>query len=328
MNRYHRLALVVPTLILAACDRDGALAFDDLEAEVLAASCAYQELCEAFPDRASCLASPQSQDGFYPTMRADIAAGRVLYNAQAARACVDVFKTLGSCTLTELVSLIERFDKPCGVVFNGTLPPGNTCFFSEECANHGTCQNTACGVACCQGTCVARSELIPAGGTCPGPTGTETCVDGTTCQLDPRTLGTTICTPLLPPGAACTTSNACRDPYDCVGLNGATPGVCTAPAARGQTCGIPGAPLNCNDLRDTCDTNTDTCVANTPVGGSCSTTSGLCVGYAACDGSTCVARGAAGAGCDTATSLTCLGGLECNPTTLSCALPPSSGSCW
>src|SRR5262245_62240374 len=103
-----RSLLTISTVLALACaacgSGGGTLAFDDLEPSIIAAACRINVLCEEQPDEATCVASTRSQDSFFPTMKTDIAAGTVRYDARAARACVDVFGSVASCTLTAIVS--------------------------------------------------------------------------------------------------------------------------------------------------------------------------------------------------------------------------------
>lgn len=310
-------------LTLAACGGGGnGIAFVKLEAAARTATCNYLVACQNMPDQATCQATQRSQESFFPTMRVDIAAGRVAYNPTAARACVDALDSLSSCTRIAFASVFDGTESPCGLVFSGTLPTGSACFFDEECTGSDTCSKSCATPGCCEGTCVAGPTLVPAGGDCSDPA-TQSCAGGAPCQQDPQTLAIT-CTALIPPGATCTSVNACTYPYSCDSPDlTVQPGVCNVPPGRGQSCGVA---YLCNDLRDSCDTVTNLCTANTPVGGSCATGSGQCVGYAQCDGSTCLAQGRPGESCSQQGGSACLGSLECDDT-LHCTLPPAGLPC-
>jgi len=323
MRSLLTFSAALAALACAACGSGSrTLAFDDLEPTIIAAACRINVLCEQQPDEATCVASTLSQESFFPTMKVDIAAGTVKYDARAARACVDTFSGVAACTLTAIVTAQNSLDNLCGKVFTGTVPPGGSCFFNEECANRGRCDRLNCTGACCAGTCVAHM-IVPVGGDC---TGADTeCVEGAGCAID-ATLTQLVCKPQLRAGAACTTADACVSPYSCV-----TPdplvnaGTCAAPPGHGQPCGTAGFGGLCNDERDTCDTSTSVCVSAVPVGGSCAANF-VCVGVASCDGTTCVARGEPGASCDPAAFAPCLGDLACDGTG-HCVLPPAGISC-
>src|SRR5687768_15471735 len=97
-----RVLLVGVALALgaAACgggSGGGPVALDDYQPELLDAACAYLVACEGSPDRATCLASRPIAFTALATLKADVAAGIVMYDGQAARACVDAFKRRTSC---------------------------------------------------------------------------------------------------------------------------------------------------------------------------------------------------------------------------------------
>ena len=317
------LRLAALALTLAACGGGGnGIAFADLEVAARTATCNYLVACQSMPDQATCQATLRSQESFFPTMRVDIAAGRVKYDPTAARACIDALAGLRSCTRIAVNSVFGAAESACDLVFSGTLPTGSACFFEEECIGNDTCTKSCATSGCCEGTCAAGPTSVPAGGDCPDPV-TQVCAEGTACQQDPQTLAL-ICTKLLPPGASCMSSSACGYPYFCDSPNpSAQPGVCAAPPDRGQNCGVA---YLCNDLRDSCDTATSICTANAPVGGSCATGSGQCVGYAQCDGTTCLAQGRPGESCAEQGGPGCLGSLQCDAT-LHCTLPPPGLPC-
>jgi len=318
------LRLAALALTLAACGGGGGngIAFADLEAAALTATCNYLVACQEMPDQTTCHATLRSQESLFPTMRVDIAAGRVKYNPTAARACIDGLAGIRSCTRIAFASVFGAAESPCALVFSGTLPLGSACFFEEECTGSDTCTKSCATSGCCEGTCAAGPTSVPAGGDCSDPT-IQVCDPGTACQQDPQTLAL-ICTKLAPPGASCMSASACAYPYVCDSPDPfLQPGVCAAPPGPGESCSIS---YLCNDLRDSCDTATNICTANTPVGGSCANGSGQCVGYARCDGATCLAQGRPGESCVEEGASGCLGSLECDAT-LHCTLPPLGLPC-
>jgi len=314
----------------AACSGSRTLAFEDLAPEVIAASCRVSVQCGQATDEAACAASTQTAPSMFETFKHDIDAGIVKYDGRAARACVDTYATIASCTYTEILRAEAVLDPTCGKVLTGTLAPGTLCYFSEECANGGTCDRPSCtgGEACCAGTCVPAPIMVQAGGDC-GTANTE-CVTGTHCAPNLQTASALICEPNLAAGAACTTTaDACAVPYSCVAADPTvSAGMCTAPAATGEACGTTSEFSSlCNDLRDACDASTGVCARRTPVGGACSAlVAGACVGTAVCDGTTCVARGGPGAACDPTLSTPCLAQLQCDPS-MHCTLPTKGASC-
>ena len=298
------------------------IAFADFDAAYRAAVCHYRVLCEEMPDQATCVASTNYNVGvgtsLLPTMQADLAAGLVAYDAQAARACVDLFNSIRSCTQVEVAQALGHFEDTCRAVFSGTLPPGGGCFFDEECSGRDDCSPSGCTTQeCCQGTCFATPAPYPAGGDCSQMPQGWSCAAGTTC--DTTTLGRIPAHRSSRPGrTAGARGTPARLPTSARLLPG-NRSVCTAPVERGQGCGTTGDVFFCNDLRDYCD---GSCKASIPVGGACP--SGGCVGYANCVGSICVAQVGPGAGCGTTDD--CLGQLVCDAT-LHCTLPPPGPSC-
>jgi hypothetical protein len=323
---FTRLTLAAVTLGAAACGGGNgrSVPFDDLVGELLNAECDFLVACGAAPDRTTCLASigPDSQQ--LDTFKVDIAAGIVLYDARAAGACIDAFKSLASCKQTAIGDFSQRINATCGKVFTGSLPAGSTCFFSEECANQGICSGQTCGAdGCCTGTCVARPAPIPPGGDCTSLLQNQDCIDGTRCTANAAGGGT--CKVPLAAGARCGPYDRCAPPYQCGGVVDpvTNEGTCTAPPGHGQACDMSG---NCDDARDVCDQTTRLCTSRIAVGGACST-SGSCVAYANCDGTTCVAMPGPGASCDPIAQEPCLLSLSCDATTMSCSLPAPSSSC-
>jgi hypothetical protein len=320
-------------LIFISCgggSGNGELAFEDLEDADLSAVCRYEASCGGVPDQASCTGALLTTKSLFPTLRADIAAGTVVYDARAARRCIDLLAGTTSCKLTEVADLNGRLAETCGAVFSGTLAPGSECFFDEECADHGRCDRPGCTSpgGCCAGACVAAPVPIPAGDACSSGS-TDVCAAGTECQSDQLTDTETCRTPLAR-GAACALTDSCADRYYCVTPTpaGGT-GSCTAPPGRGQPCGTQTTAPYCDDVRDTCELATQHCTPLTPVGGACDASAGPpCVGYATCIGSTCVALGRVGDSCDVQTGAApyCLGDLECD-VNLRCIRPAAGGSC-
>ena len=321
-----RLALVCAAYAACSGSKGGNdISLANYEADFRAALCHYLVLCDEMPDQATCIASTNIEESvsFFPTMQVDIAAGRVAFDAQAARACIDGFKSLRSCTQLEIAPLFERLQDTCAAVFSGTVPPGGVCFFDEECTGRDRCSRLACATPeCCQGTCLATPPPYPEGGDCSLMPQEWSCAAGTSCVTDPQTTAR-ICAPFLAPGANCSlVAGACPPPYICKMVPPGDQWVCTPPVERGEVCNDANDVFRCNDLRDNCNVMGNTCTASIPVGGACP--SGGCVGYAACVGSICVAQGGPGAGCGTDDD--CLGQLVCDAT-LRCTLPPPGPSC-
>jgi hypothetical protein len=322
---FTRLALALVALGAGTCGGGGrSIPLDQIAGDLVNAECDFLVACEGAPDRTTCLASIAVDSAQLATLKVDVAAGTVVYDGQAAAACLDVYRSLTSCKQTAVGDLGQKLDAVCGQVFTGTLAAGSACFFSEECADHGICDRTTCtSSGCCAGTCHARPTAIPAGGDCSNPLPDQDCVDGTLCTADAAGGGT--CKAPLAAGARCGPYDRCALPYQCGGTVDplTNEGTCTAPPGHGQACDISG---NCDDARDVCDQTTHVCTNAIAVGGACAT-SDACVSYATCDGTTCVARPGPDASCDSLAPDPCLLSLGCDATTMHCALPPTSPSC-
>jgi hypothetical protein len=322
---FARLTVAVVTLAAASCggDRGRAVPVDDLEGDLLNAECEVLVICGSVPDRATCLASVRLNSARFATLKTDVAAGTVVYDAQAAGACVDVFKNVASCKQTEMGDIQSRIDATCGKVFIGSLPAGGGCFFDEECADGGICGSQTCSSdGCCAGTCLARPTPIPVGGDCSNPLLNQECAAGTVCAANAAGGGT--CKAPLPAGARCGPYDRCALPYHCGGTVDpvTNEGTCTAPPARGQSCDMSG---DCDDGRDYCDPNY-VCTSRIALGGACSTPE-ACVDYATCDGTMCVAKPGPDASCGPYPPDRCPLSLSCDTTTMHCSLPPPPPAC-
>ena len=227
---FARLTLAALTVGASTCGGGGgrSVPFDDLAGDSTNAECDFLVACGAAPDRATCLASIGLNSTQLATMKTDIAAGIVVYDGQAAGACIDVFKSLVSCKQTAIGDTGQRLDATCGKVFTGTLPAGGACFFSDECANQGICGSQTCSGSCCAGTCVARPAPIPLGGDCSSPLQYQDCIEGTVCAADATGGGS--CKVPLAAGARCGPYDRCVRPYQCGGISIPSPAKAHAPA--------------------------------------------------------------------------------------------------
>jgi hypothetical protein len=123
-------------------------------------------------------------------------------------------------------------------------------------------------------------------------------------------------------GAACYDENECDAGYCTVQDSNACPGVCTAYAAVGASCGGDGGP-ECS-ANSTCayDGGSGSCVALPGAGADCSGTDRCQTGLVCVGGATCRAPGGAGAPCDSANGTEeCQSGFYCN------LFDGGSGSC-
>ncbi|HEY7371753.1 MAG TPA: hypothetical protein VIF57_06210, partial [Polyangia bacterium] len=122
---------------------------------------------------------------------------------------------------------------------------------------------------------------------------------------------------------------SCAAPMYCDIDPATNAGTCRAPAASGGPCNVWVDSASCDDLRDHCEgMTTGICTRRVAAGASCVLGSQSCVGYATCDGTTCVAAAKLGQPCGGANGVGCVPGLECASSTYTCRLlPPVNGAC-
>jgi hypothetical protein len=130
----------------------------------------------------------------YPTA---IAAGRILYNGDRVRRCLDAVAAL-PCAQWGADQQLRRFSD-CLHFYDGTIAPGGACAQTAECAD-GTCGTG--GVA---GVCVANAKIG------------ESCVSGScqpevSCASDSSGFPTVCATPLAD-GAACSYDSDCASTF-------------------------------------------------------------------------------------------------------------------
>jgi hypothetical protein len=305
---------------VTACQGPAPVPFPQLETSTLQAVCHLDVLCGAYPDQSTCLASHQVEtQSYYDTLGQDIESGKVVYDGDEARACIDKLNA-ASCTRDGPSPLHSA--PACLTIFTGTVAVGGACFFAEECAS-GDCQgaDTTCSraVQCCPGTCASLAPPVAAGGSCLPP---ALCAPGLICVLELN--GTATCRATVGAGAPCPGYVPCASGLYCDSVT--------------MTCKIPGgAGAACNPARDStdcdipyaCDATTSVCTPPLPVGAACDPTTGGCVPYASCDAATgsCAARPSVGDPCDpTGAGPACLDGA-CDATTALCTSMGTGGAC-
>ena len=298
----------------------------DLEAQIVDAVCNWRVGCAQSPDKATCLRSVELEPGFYPTIQADIASDKVIYDGAKARACVDLLDALAPCTQSATATAARQVTDTCKAVFTGTIATGGACFFKEECAGDASCNQTdpSCAQACCAGTCgTPLATPATAGQSCSN----VPCATGLYCDFTTSPQSETCAVPSSTEGAACNQAGSCAAPLFCDLDTTTGTGTCKHAVATGARCNTSAGSNSCDDLRDRCDATSSTCVPRGAVGATCDTSMGItCVGYATCTGGTCVAQPEGGDSCDPA-GPACYSGLTCDPTTLKCTAPPEGGAC-
>jgi hypothetical protein len=264
-RRGERYGLAVLTVV-AACSGP-AIRFEELEREMQRARCEQQARCGLFPDEASCArlfrVVPDA------SLAGAIAAGKVGYDGERAKECVDALARL-SCDVTARDAHLGP--AACAEMFTGTLAGGETCSIDAECRS-ATCELPALcpPMGCCVGTCRAVAAPAPAGGACAKD---HECGDGLVCGRDRS------CRAPARAGEDCGGDRECGDGLGCIGALSTMPGTCRPLPHRGEPCPY----RRCADLDLRCD-EAGTCV---PVGlpGDPCPTSTECSPNLACDAAT------------------------------------------
>jgi len=285
------------------------IALEDWPTRFEAVTCAWRVACSLDPSVPTCEASLQ-----YPsrrswlTLRAAIDRGTVLYDAEAAGACLRERFTGFGCS--ELEAMYGEQPDACLRTFTGTVPLGGTCFAEEECAGEAYC-SLVTTYPCVPAICVAAGQaLVPLGGDC-SVAGSQ-CTPGAFCA-DGET-----CTALLPAGSPCSSTLVCRFPKEVCYA-----GICRVPPDEGEACDPIGSDYGgpCRRIDDRCNDATGLCTRLPGPGESCASTK-TCVPYAECDNDVCVAQADLGQSCDLRS---CIGELACTGGV--CGPPPAETAC-
>jgi hypothetical protein len=249
--------------VLAACGGGGSggIAIADYPQRSTEAECTFNVRCGLFPDEASCLAYLHATVD--PSPAAAVAAGKLSYSGEHARACVDAVAA-ASCDLTDRTARVVP--EACTQVFTGKLAEGATCGFSSECQSLD-CMVPTCNSACCLGTCGPATPTANIGESC----ATSDCVDDAFCDA------TDTCRALLAAGSSCNDPSQCQYGLGCVGLTPGTPGSCGALPKIGEAC----PDQTCSEAGAVCNT-AGTCVAVGLPGAPC-TLDLDCSSYFHCD---------------------------------------------
>jgi hypothetical protein len=298
INRANRVRSGLGLLLLlgAGCaSKSEDIPLSDFISRAKDAICDRAVRCGSSSDRASCESSSFSmlQD------TADVGTGKIIYNGEAAGACLSAIAA-GGCNRSDEAGDVS-LQKTCDAIATGTVANGGACFNGDECVSR-SCNLSSCNsVTCCAGSCQAE---VASGGDCTA-NGTV-CADGTFCNFG--TTGTTAtCMAPVAAGQPCQNGSSLCAPGTICNADPTTgSGTCGTAPAEGQPCpnGI------CNSAADFCDSTSRTCLHMTAVGGACPSGT-QCVPYAICSTTsmTCVALAAAGAACTTSND--CLNGLPC-----------------
>jgi hypothetical protein len=323
------------------------VAVGDFDSAYKEAECTYLTSCGLFPDKAMCLAAHLFTSGAYslsPDLRAEIAAGRVIYNGNAVFECFDAIAN-ATCDKTDEPGRVPVL--ACYQFTRGTQGDAEPCQIDEDCISQN-CRVLVADEQCAMGECfgnTAPSIEIPINGeACNSVIG---CGRGSYCD----TGNTFECTTLKVAGDACVDTRECGYGLGCAGTTTARtckalPGLnepcpdglcrdeglhCTT-ATTGNVCkslGLVGA--TCQSSSDCspyfpCDfATTPTCKRPPAIGEACASSNSRCFDeHSYCDGTTlkCVAAKPDGSTCTT--SLQCES-EQCDLNTSTCVTPSCSG---
>jgi len=288
-----------------------------------ASFCRVRVLCGDFPDQATCELYWSEPPHLYASLPQLVSAGRIAYDGNKARSCLEILDAATSCSRQVLNA--PDATATCDDVLVGKVAAGGDCFFSAECAQGGTCQmaNPNCDpfAACCGGTCVGGGPALAAGADC--SSGQGPCAAGTVCTTSADGSAATCATVVTTFGGSCAT-NPCAGSLVC------TPGsqLCLRPALTGEPCQPYLFGRDCDDLGDYCDWGTGLCTKAGAVGSPCDPVFVPCAGAATCDQTlgVCVALPTAGQSCASGSGA-CLGSEACDLGSYTCVVVSAGDSC-
>jgi hypothetical protein len=333
--------LVIAAIVLTGCG-PGSVTLDDYPEAARGAYCSYMAECGVVEDVETCLATNIGFDftindldlRLSASRRAAIAMGKIRYDGESAKRCLDALGVARGCDPTAEISRVRPDE--CLEIFSGRLHGDEECARDDECISR-QCEVADCEDACCTGVCVGDSPPVRAqlGESCE----VAECDNGLFCDED-----TGICVALKSQGGFCVSIAQCRfglscnQSGECVGnlptLGQACSGPCrdegTQCSASGRTCvavGLVGAPCemtsDCSPFY-VCNAG-KRCSAGAPIGDECSVSARCADAGAFCDipaggvMGTCAPRKLDGDICDSDNA--CLSGT-CNTTTRECVPEP------
>jgi Dickkopf N-terminal cysteine-rich region len=264
----------------------GPVPIDQLGPHLVQALCDYGVRCSSYPDLASCMSANGDST---PQLVADVKAGKTLYDAAQAGACLDGLAPSGCTRSSE-----GPIPAACDQAFKGTIAEGGACASGVECLST-ICNFNACDISttCCPGVCGPVRVTVAEGGVCGLPN--TTCGTGMFCQF--ATGGASTCKRRGAAGAACTPGLECADGLTCVVSVGSRAGVCGSFPRTGEDCATTDG--TCDARTDFCDPTTSKCTPRLAPGAACVPSASSCATYARCDvmSGKCVSLGGLGAAC-------------------------------
>lgn len=358
-------ALATALLLASACSSSsgtgggggggGGIPLESLQSSYITAFCGVIDRCGSqggfgpltFSSKEVCVATMSASGQFEVDEVADVAAGKLVYNADQASACLAALNGLKCGGVNDLDELAPSCEK----VFSGALAIDAECTDDEHCKD-GWCKgadepNSGCpgkcaadkpageacedtdecvqGLSCNGGKCAERVKA-KAGEDCAG---SNSCAAGLACDNESKS----VCVALPASGAACLSEKASAR---CAAGLRCHEGKCAAPGKAGETCDVGAqletglqcdAGLNCGvKLSDQGVPESQTCVAIKGAGEACSLIF-ECKGLDQyCKEGKCASLPKAGEACvDKKVSpfAQCQPTFECDETTSKCAAEPA-----
>lgn len=295
-------------IVMAACGPDsgsGSISIDQLGNAIINEYCDLYVRCGVVPDVTACRKAFGNDINIDANLIAAVAAGKVIYDGDLARQCIDAAFASGTCD-RNLIFTNRNSPAACDLTFAGTVGDAGACAINEECISRD-CSIPSCPNACCQGTCVGGTVPMraPLGAAC---SSTIPCAEGY-CDSTMMT-----CQAFLADGAPCSSSSSC--------LSGSCNTTCQALVAEGGACT---STSMCRELGDSCTgAAAKTCSPLVGLGAACATSSDCMLTYA-CDATQhCAPRPMLGDACTGAG--TCSDGSYCDQTALKCTAPKADGT--
>ena len=236
LGRWARFGLLAAAMaVTGGCSSAEPLSVDAFIRAIGRLNCEVNARCGSISrsSEASCEAALETSLEHYPGpyLPAEaIAAGRVRFDGDAARRCLDAIESV-TCGFDGLEALTEA----CADVAVGLVAVGGTCFSPGECVEGAWCDQGELNPAGCEGTCV---EYAATGDPCDLY---RPCSDADYCLH-----ATARCTPRAGLDEPCLRNEPCRVDLHCIGHRDAeewetppTPevaGTCRPRGASGDPC--------------------------------------------------------------------------------------------
>jgi hypothetical protein len=254
----RRLAALPLLLLIAAC-APPAIAEAQFLVDVEDAYCEHLVACHVVGDAAACA----ERLSFFRQSSRGVAEGRVRYDGEAARECVEAVRGL-ACLNVEPIGYLEA----CRSVYQGLVPDGELCYAARDCTSLRCVAQAGCTDACCAGVCTA---VLAEGAVCESSSQCE----GDLLCMPPSLDGSAswVCRARRVEGEDCNEAIYCDVGLFCDQMAGPTdallPGTCVRQAGRGEGCDAQNGAVSCLSLDDYCDAETSTCTARRGDGEPC-----------------------------------------------------------